>query len=241
MPQIPRARSAAVPVLPALLGALMMLAGCQGMSPTEPGGRTVTVEDVTEALFLGTGPASEGGSPGNVWNSFPRGSAVRLRVASSVDPAALPHLERQVAELNDAFGGFLSLQLSRSAEPDPRPSFHEITLAEVPADEVAELSGEPGAGGTCREVTLAGPLIVDARCLIAAGGDRQDAYVHEVGHGLGFQHVRDGVIAAMMNPSAPVSDFTPIELEAIHRVFTSGLEPGATRVDFLRLGLIRGS
>jgi hypothetical protein len=226
----------------AWLLSLCLLAACGGLSPSEPGGsRMVTVEDVTEALFLGTGPASEGGSPGNVWTSFPRGTAVRLVVASSVSRAALPHLERQVAELDEAFSGFLSLQLVQATDPDPRPAPDEITLAEVPAAEVEEISHEPGAGGTCREVTLAGPRILMARCLIAAGGDRQDAYIHEVGHGLGFQHVRDGAIPAMMNPSAPVSDFTAFELEAIRRVSASGLEPGATRVDFLRLGLIRGS
>ncbi len=220
----------------------LLALGCHHRSsPSEPGGHAIDVEDVTEALFFGTGPASEGGSPGAVWTSFPAGSAVRLVVASSVNRAALPHLERQVAELNDAFRGFLSLRLQTSADADPHPGSGEITLAEVSAAEVGAVSGEPGAGGTCREVSFAGPLILGARCLIVSGNSRVDAFIHEVGHGLGFQHVRDGAIAAMMNPSAPVSDFTADELEAIRRVVTSGLQPGANRTDFARLGLIHTS
>ena len=152
----------------------------------------------------------------------------------------MPYLESQVAELNQAFGGYMSLRLILADSADPRPGFHEVTLAEVSPEEVGDISGEPEAGGTCREVATSGSLIVKARCLLAAGRWRSEVAMHEVGHGLGFEHVRDGVVAAMMNPSAPVNDFTALELEAIHRVFTSGLEPGATRIDFARLGLIGG-
>jgi hypothetical protein len=217
---------------------LLVLCGCLGSSPTEPSVGPPTIEDVVEALFFGTGRAGEGNSPAAVWHAFPRGSMVRLVVASSVDRATLPHLERQLGDLNQAFGTYMSLQLTLASVPDPQPGFHEVTLTEVSAELIGDITGEPGAGGTCREVTFSGPAIVKARCLLAAGLSRPEAAIHEVGHGLGFEHIRDGAVAAMMNPSAPVSDFTGVELEAIHRVFASGLEPGATRADFARLGLI---
>lgn len=221
---------------------LLLLGGCDGCSsPTEPKERPLGVPEVLEAMFLGTGPASEGGSPSAVWTSFPRGSTVRLVVAASVDGRALPHLERQVSDLNQALSGFLTIQLDRSPEEDPRPAPGEVTLAEVDGSEIDAISGEPGAGGTCREIDLAGPgEILRARCVIRTGSADHDWYVHEVGHGLGFSHVRDGTVAAMMNPSAPVSDFTPLELEAIRRVATSGLEHGSNRVAFFEAGLIGG-
>lgn len=218
---------------------LAAAAGCDGAnSPTEPAGRRLTVEEVIEALFLDSGTASEGGF--DVWMSFPRGAQVRLVVASSVDRAALPFLERQVVDLNLAFAGQLSLTLTTVDEPDPRPGRHEITLAEVPASEILAVSGEPEAGGTCREISTSGPLLVNARCLLLAGGGRPEADMHEVGHGLGLHHVREGVGPAMMNPSAPVDDFSALELEAIRRVYASGLQPGANRADFLAAGLLGG-
>jgi hypothetical protein len=226
-----------IPAVALLAAALLSCHG--GSGPTAPPAEPITVEDVTEALFLNAGRASEGGVLAGVWEAFPRGSAVRLVVASSVNREALSHLRRQVAELNGACGGYMSFGLVESADPDPRPGPGEITLAEVDPALLDDTTGEPGAGGTCREVGLAGPVILSARCLIRRGNPRVEVFVHEVGHGLGFFHLRDGVVPAMMNPSAPVTDFTDLELEAIRRVYSSGLEPGATRADFASLGLVR--
>jgi hypothetical protein len=217
------------------------LAACDHGSPTAPVPPVAVptpLEAVIEALFLASGPASEGTSHGRLWASYPPGGRARLVIGASVNPAAAAALRRQVEELDRAFGGYFHFEAVASAEPEPQPATGEITIYEVPQSVIAALSGEAEAGGLNQIVRSTGPVLDSSRCLIAAGSVDPDTYVHEVGHGLGFQHIRDGYVPAMMNPSAPVMDFSELELEAIRKVYAAHLLPGATRDDFVRAGLL---
>ncbi len=66
-------------------------------------------------------------------------------------------------------------------------------------------------------------------------------HVHELGHALGLCHVNGASLpnAVMAIPQRGSSDsFVTMELQAIEAVYASGLEPGATGVEFQQAGLI---
>lgn len=223
-------------------------AACDGSSPTEPGATPgpATVSDVIEALFLGQGRAAEtsiadGCLSAGTWSSYPRGSQVRVLVASTVPEEAVDVIERGVADFETAASGFITIRVEQVSDPDPFPGPREISVTSLPQSEVNLRCGGGTVGGCTNIVSHMGFLLDSAQSFLAQERHPGAIHIHEVGHGLGLCHLDPGAVpGALMNGrSEPGAGWTAIELEAIHAVFTSGLEPGAGHEAFRQAGLIQ--
>jgi hypothetical protein len=201
----------------------------------------VTIGQMVEGLLFGSGPvgfAECRGPRAGTWTTWPRGSVVQVVVAASVPEPGRIGLERAVADLNGAMGSVVELTLAESGESDPLPGPMQITTADLPRSEFERVCTD---GGGCT-VPGFGPdgLLRSAR-LVQAPGASDRLRAHELGHAIGLCHLHpDRVPDAVMaeRPGRRQQDrFTQRELEALRRAFSSGLEPGATRAEFLEAGL----
>jgi hypothetical protein len=115
------------------LAAVWLLAGCgSGQSPTEAArlaesrraeAETAKTPDVVDALFLGSGPLiPRDGSTDcplqGFWSGYPRGTLVRMRVASRVPAPAQAGLAAAVGSLAVATGGALTVNVEVTPEID---------------------------------------------------------------------------------------------------------------------------
>jgi hypothetical protein len=214
---------------------------CAGpVAPTPPG--PPALEDAIEALFLGSGPLAAGDCliPG-MWMSYPRGATVALVLASTIDGTGQATLERAVADAQDAIAGRFRLVIERTAEVDPVPAMLQITSADVSAERVRSTCS-PGGSGCVRVLARQGPLL-DRVQAIQLLGSSQRLKVHEFGHAMGLCHILGDRVpeAAMADPPGVTATgrFSEIERQALRAVYESSLEPGATRADFQRAGLVR--
>ncbi len=225
----------------------IILPGCNSNQPIGPD--EVTVEDVIEALFLGTGRAGAGGGciediggghTEGLWRTFPRGSQIHLVIGSSVADAGRSALEREIAVFNGLIDGFFTVTIDSSATANPVAGLNEITSTDLPGNQVADLC-DGNNQGCAVPTSTNGPIFISVQTyqgLLFPG----TAHVHEVGHALGLCHVSQTSVpgAVMANPQLGHSDrFRELEKMAIQRVFSSGLEPGATSKDFKQAELIR--
>ncbi len=80
------------------------------------------------------------------------------------------------------------------------------------------------------------------RIVFAAGVNSDRLRTHELGYAIGLCHVNPKSVpdAVMADPPGRQRQdyFTERELEAVRRVFSSGLVPGAQRGAFVRAGLL---
>jgi hypothetical protein len=225
---------------PALLLALLAL-GCG--NPASPSPRTVTIPHLVEGLVFGSGPVGFGewrGIRPGTWTTWPRGSQVEVVVGLAVPEPGRRALERSVSDLNAAMAGRMRLALVASDALDPLPRPGQITTADVPRVDFERVCTH-GDGG-CTTPTF-GPdgLLQRVRILQLAGvSDRLRA--HEMGHAVGLCHLHPDRVPDAVMTDRPgrqqQPDFTDRELEAIRRVFSSGLEPGATIAAFRQAGLV---
>ena len=217
------------------------------------GSLTTFMRDYIEALFLGTGPLTptDGvrGCPQSFgrWLGFPAGTTVQLLISSSVPPPSASALTDAAATVPGATGGALSVNVGSTSEANPLPTLNQVTATMHPDP----LSTGCGFAQGCTRFTFVPgmPLILSARAILATN-QFTPAYVHDaIGHGvLGLCHVDGNLIGGArlslmsFGPGvfsnqlpARLSDF---DLLAAQTVFNSGLAPGATRDDFLRMGLV---
>lgn len=230
----------------ALVAALLatLLTACGGSSdgggptaPPAPSGDPI--QDVIQALFFASGPlaSADGGCGGRrVYAAYPAGSNVRVVLGSGVSAANVAAVRSEMSALEAAMAGYLSIGVTGSAEPEPVPSSLEIVLVEVDRDRFLQLcpANVSGTGG-CVVSALA--VVRDQALVAAAAGSGPLVGIHEIGHAFGFCHLGpDGYVMSASGVGPPA--WTGDELEAVRRVYSSGLQPGATQADARALGLI---
>jgi hypothetical protein len=235
-----------------------LLAGCgNGQSPTEAArlaeSRRLEAEqakapDRVDAMFLGTGPAiprdgfTECPLQG-VWSGYPRGTTLRMRahVPGSVQAA----LAGAVTALTGATMGALTILLETTPEPDPQPRVNEVTVAEVASPRAAGCPSDAG----CVQYRFAGRGLLMGARVVSPPGRSAGGYVHDVGHGvLGLCHIDARQIGGAENsvmsggpgvgPGDGAPTFTSLDLEAIRLVYSSNVNPGASRSAFLAARLV---
>src|SRR5262249_51784788 len=133
------------------------------------------------------------------------------------------------------------LTIGRTSQVDPMPRLNQITSADV-ADVLIRTTCSPGASGCTRLLFTTEGMLAGARCIQREGTSTR-LKNHEFGQAFGLCHIDPTRVPdALMAPTAgalPQDRFSVLELEAIRAVYASSLEPGATREDFRRAGLIR--
>ncbi|MGH1363765.1 MAG: hypothetical protein ACRBF0_09420 [Calditrichia bacterium] len=225
----------------------ILLPQCDSTEPIGP--EDVTIEDVIETLFLGTGRASAGGGciediggghTEGIWRTFEKGSQIRLIIGSSVADEGRIALEREIAIFNDLIDGFFVITIDTSTSADPVAGTNEITSADFGGNQVSARCDGNSQG--CAVPTVTNGAVFISVQTYQGPNFPGTSHVHEVGHALGLCHVSQTSVpgATMANPQLGSSDsFVEFERMAIERVFASGLEPGATTADFRQAGLIR--
>ena len=221
------------------------------VSPPIPATRA-DLKPVIEALFLGSGPLSprDGQSacpfPG-YWSGFSRGTQVRIRVSSAVSGTRLAAIEDAASQVGAATHGWISVvAVDVVDDPDPRPGAGEVTSM-VESDPITR--GCPLSIGCIIHDFLVPGVFVGGRAILPPN-QTSNAFAHDVvGHGiLGMCHIdgeRNGGAGRSLMSGGPnvfssqiASRPTALDIEAAQAVYASPLTPGATRVDFVRLGLI---
>jgi len=215
-------------------------------APTGPSQGTAPPDltEVVDAIFFGSGPLAHPDRDCPLdgrWAAYPRQSAVALVLASSVDAPAEQSLTRTVADLQQVIDGRFQLTIERTSQVEPMPRLNQITSADV-SDAQIRATCSPGASGCTRLLFTIDGMLAGARCIQREGTSTR-LKNHEFGHAIGLCHIDPTRIPdALMAPTAgalPQDRFSLLELEAIRAVYASSLEPGATREDFRRAGLIR--
>jgi hypothetical protein len=243
------------------VAAIWLLAGCgSGQSPTEAArlaesrraeAETAKTPDVVDALFLGSGPLiPRDGSTDcplqGFWSGYPRGTLVRMRVASRVPGSAQAGLAGAVGSLAGATGGALTVKLEVTPELDPQPGVNEVTVTEVALPRAAGCASDAG----CVQYRFAGRGLLMGARVVEPRGRSVSAYVHDaVGHGaLGLCHIDARLIGGGENslmsaglgvsPGSGASGLTGLDVEAIQAVYASAVNPGAARASFLAARLV---
>lgn len=216
------------------------------------------MEAYTEALFLGSGPFSPRDrqyacvGARRSWTGFARGSQLRVLISSTVGTAAdgidaRQLLLRALSDVESVTLGALSIEVEATTEGDPRPLAGEVTVTDR-SDPIRD-GCSTQRGCTITEFNSLGEMR-SSRIVINEALMPADAYVHDVvGHGiLGLCHIDQysiGGNAVSLMAGGPGSHsgripdaLSPMDQEAIQRVWASGLSPGSVRADFVRAKLI---
>jgi hypothetical protein len=245
----------------AALAGLATLGLSCGDSGTAPQALSPFLQDVIEALFLGSGALSPADDeracvthPGR-WAAFPRGSRVRVvlsdtldRGSDGVDTRML--IEAALAGVEEATAGHIRVTVELTSDPDPLPAAGEVTATDHPAPVDTGCPFDRG----CVHVTFADSartVIASARVVLREDAQPADAFVHDlIGHGiLGLCHIDQAAIGGndkslMAGGPGAYSGFLPdalseLDVAAVRAVYGSGLQPGARRADFVAAGLVR--
>ena len=243
------------------VAAVWLLAGCgSGQSPTESArlaesrraeAEAAKTPDVVDALFLGSGPLipRDGATDcplQGFWSGYPRGTLLRMRVASRVPAPVQAGLVGAVGALADATAGALTINLELTPESDPQPGVNEVTVTEVALPRAAGCASDAG----CVQYRFAGRGLLMGARVVGPRGRSVSEYVHDaVGHGvLGLCHIDARLIGGAENslmsggssvaPGAGASTLTGLDLAAIQAVYGSAVNPGAARGSFLAARLV---
>lgn len=236
-----------------LIGLLAVaLAACGGGSgsnaaPGPPGGPDLTPQNIVEALFLGSGPLSAGACPDlGVWSAFPRGTTVTVTVSTSVSADKRAAIRAALDRVLLATNGDIQTVYRETADPNPIPGLNEVTSTSHPSPGTEGCASDNG----CTIPTFSSRgLLVSSRAVQPASQTVQ-AYVHDVvGHGiLGLCHIDGQLIGgparSLMSGGPGVSsgdiagEPTQLDIDASIMVYASGLQPGASRSQFVQEGLV---
>ena len=227
----------------------------------------VDIRNVIEALFLGSGPFSEGNRPrhsGRTMFGWAPGSRVSVRVPHEVGGEQFDAIAQTINTVNAVMDVQLFSEratLTSGQYNQLRPSGITIVLREPCPLNVGHTRG-------CA-TTSSGPQFSRALIQIPNPAEQGFVWVHEIAHALGLNHFTlqsqidasaSGSVSSLFGPMEPimggvcvrmggvgdnlcagnVSRFglSEIEVEAIRRVYTSGLRPGSSTADFVSRGLI---
>jgi len=244
----PRHRIAARPL--ASWASIALLAawtpGCEG-PPAGPSPQSATEEQIIEGLFfgIGTGPVGGGRLRGRRRGLDDLALSLSRRARRggldtsgvSRGPARAP-TGGERAEPGHVRRGCADGAGNRRGEPTP------AALADYDG-RLAPPTGGPSVrrGEACTVVTRASEGVLErARIVQVAGVNSDRLRGHELGHGIGLCPLNPASVpdAVMADPPGPQRQdrYTEGELAAVLRVFSSGLQPGATRSQFRAAGLI---
>ena len=242
----------------------LLLAGCgQQTSPTASSDGAVAEKrlgekasagesaDVVDALFLGSGPLipRDGVTAcflPAVWSGFPRGTTVRVRVSTTVSSAVQEVIRSAAAQVGPATNGGLHVLVEPTDDLRPRPAGRDVTVTAV-ASPRAE--GCPTSVGCVLPEFLGRGILLGVRVVEPASPAANAAVRDVVGHGvLGLCRIDAKRIGGAANslmsagpgvrPGDNAGGLTSLDEAAVRAVYTSTLNPGAARADFLRAGLV---
>jgi hypothetical protein len=211
--------------------------------------------EAVEALFMGAGKLtpSDGFSASpfaNFWSGFPRDTTVTVRVSKTVPPQIRRAIQQALRQVPPATNGAISTVFQLTDDPNPIPDRHEVTLAIHP-DPVSQ--GCPFKRGCTMHDFDGKPGIFASSRAVQPTGLPVNAYVHDlVGHGImGMCHIDGNLIGGAANSlmsggpgvfsGAIARRLTTLDIEASKAVYSSNLDPGATRKDFIKHRLIGAS
>lgn len=219
--------------------------------PVAPAPLTEFQRDYIEALFFGTGPFRPANgfmcARRHGWLGFPRGTTVAV-VVSRVVTADKQHAIRDAAaQVEAATGGAVRTTFTLTDDPNPMPRAQQVTSTTM--EDPGTQGCRPGRG--CTMFQMASPAVLRSSRAVQLLKVPPNNYSHDViGHGvLGLCHI-DGTAIGGFDRSL-MSDgrgkpgdlinikLTDLDLTALRAVFASPLNPGATREDFVRAGLVR--
>ncbi|HEV8308157.1 MAG TPA: hypothetical protein VGW35_10860 [Methylomirabilota bacterium] len=213
--------------------------------------RSFATADLIDALFVGSGPLipRDGitGCPMQaVWSGFPRGTAVRVRVSTTVEPATREAIQRAVLQVSLATNGIITATFQLTNDPNPLPGSNEVTATARPHPQDEGCGSDQGCivyGFQARGILRSGRVLQPP-------GQSPNAYVRDaVGHGvLGMCLVDAKLIEGSANslmssgrgvlPAMAAPGLTALDMEAARALYASALNPGAIRRDLLRAGLV---
>jgi hypothetical protein len=241
------------------MAALFVLSGCGGSdTPTTTqlsqrrisSAQTLPTPDVVDALFLGSGPLiprdgqTQCAIPGT-WVGFRRGTPVRVRVGAGVPAAAQAAIQRVAEQVGTATENVLTATVEADPDPNPTPGLNEVTVATV-----ADPRREGCFTGSCLFRTFASRGALGSVRVIEPAGQVATGYAQDVvGAGvLGLCRIDARRIGGPGNslmsggsgirPADAAPVLTGLDLAATQAVWASTASPGASRREFLSLGLV---
>lgn len=195
------------------------------------------IRDVTEALFLGTGPYGNGGCPGAVAGEmagWQRGSRIRVIQGAGLSPAEQNAVSDIAQKFTEATGGAFQVEIRTSAAADPAVADGEIGLSHA--------ANCPSGAHGCAYSTKDGSRLRAGRVYLLTGENVGGVY-HELGHALvGLCHINYSItppISSTISAMLGAGVFTDVDLSVIRNVYSRGLSFGATRSQFAAAGLVR--
>jgi hypothetical protein len=223
-------------------------------SPATPA-LTSFMRDYIQAIFLGSGPLSP--SDGNYacpttagfWTGFPRGTVVTVRVSTTESTDKRQAIQNAAAQVSSATHGAVQTVFTFTDDPNPTPGTNDATSTTHPTPST---QGCPSDNG-CTIHSFVSTGILRSSRAVQPPSQTPNAYAHDIiGHGvMGMCHVDGNLIGgaglSLMSGGPNVFSgqialqLTSFDIAAAQAVYDSGLNPGATKADFLRLGLINSS
>jgi hypothetical protein len=211
--------------------------------------------DYIQAIFLGSGPLSP--TDGNYacdtgpgfWTGFPRGTVVTLRVSTTESQDKRQAIQQAAAQVSSATQGAVQVSFQLTDDPNPTPGMNEATSTTLPNP---SNQGCPSDNG-CTMPSFVSVGVLKSSRAVQPPSQTPNAYAHDiVGHGIiGMCHIDGNLIGgpglSLMSGGPNVFSgqialqLTPFDLAAAQAVYGSGLNPGATKADFIRAGLINSS
>src|SRR5262245_25964786 len=226
---------------------VVLTVGTTGMSPF--------MRDYIQAIFLGSGPLSP--ADGNyacptfagTWTGFPCGTVVSVRVSMSESTDKRQAIQNAAAQVSSATLAAIQTVFTLTDDPNPTPGPNEATST---SDPTPSTQGCPSDNG-CTIHSFVSIGVLRSSRAVQPPIQTPNAFAHDIiGHGvMGMCHVDGHLIggAALSLMSGGPNVFsgqiavqlTALDIAAAQAVYGSGLNPGATKGDFLRAGLINGS
>jgi hypothetical protein len=234
----------------AVLFAISACDGGGGSSSTGPTKVDVREElkPVIEALFLGSGPYiprdGQTACPNQgVMSGFRRGTAVRVIVSTTVSADKQAAIRDTVGQVAMATNGAITASFELTPDPNPQPGRNQVTSTAHPSPTSQGCPSDVG----CTQHT---GLPFTASRAVQPPSQTPNAFSHDVvGHGvLGLCHIGahgiGGASQSLMTggpgvfSGAIARTLSPLDIEAIQAVYSSGLGAGATRPTFVATGLL---
>jgi hypothetical protein len=226
---------------------VVLTVGTTGLSPF--------MRDYIQAIFLGSGPLSP--TDGNyacptfagTWTGFPRRTVVSVRVSTSESTDKRQAIQSAAAQVSSATLAAIQTVFTLTDDPNPIPGPNEATSTSYPAPST---QGCPSDNGCTIHSFVSNGVLRSSRA-VQPPNQTPNAFAHDIiGHGvMGMCHVDGHLIGgaglSLMSGGPNVFSgeialqLTALDIAAAQAVYGSGLNPGATKADFLRAGLINSS